>query len=324
MGGLVWWGTEGYWQYHEGISAISSVWQGGAERAAYCGRWAHPDAAGANPAEVALAAEVARKRGGPRGTAGDKPRIAILSLYDEGWGWAGSIVDSNRIAYCQRWGCEYVNANALINASRPTAWSKLTAMAHHLPHYDWLLYLDADALIMNPAVPIAAYLDRRYDFIATNDGNGFNSGAMLVQNTPWSQQWLRQLWAQEHLVTGKNLPFLYEQRAFHALLSADPSIEVKHVKYLPPCAFNSQLKKSPADKGQYVRGDFVLHFAGYHGVTKGAMLCRYAAALHREWVPLQDQQINNIPPAVARHCSSAFGVDAHLLPAAASSSEAES
>jgi len=263
-------------------------------------------------AEAALAAEVAKPRSTALGEQA-KPRVAILTLYDSTWSWAGSLVDNNRDEYAARWGYEYVNANGLINASRPTAWSKLTAMVHHLPKYDWLLYLDADALIMNPDIQIEAFLDRRYDFIATNDGNGFNSGSMLVQNTPWALWWLQQLWNQGHLVTGKNLPFLYEQRAFHALLAADPSIEAKHVKYLPPCAFNSQLKKSPFDLGQFVPGDFVLHFAGYHGLTKQVMLCRYAAALHRTWVILREDQIARIPLSVAAHCAKAFGSSAALM-----------
>lgn len=310
--GTLWWHAQGYWQFHEAVSAVSGLYQGGPGRRELCGLWSNGVGGEVQAAEAALAAEVASPRGGRTGAQG-KPNVAIISLYDNSWGWAGSLVDSNRREYAGRWGYTYVNANSLINASRPTAWSKLTAMAHHLPEYDWLLYLDSDALIMNPEVRIEEFLDRRYDFIATNDGNGFNSGAMLVQNTAWSAQWLRQLWDQDHLVTGKNLPFLYEQRAFHALLAADPSIERKHVKYLPPCAFNSQLRKSPTDPGQYVTGDFVLHFAGYHGLTKEVMLCRFVAGLHRSWVHLRDEQIARIPLPVAAHCAQMFGPDANRV-----------
>ena len=201
----------------------------------------------------------------------------------------------------------------MVDDSRPVAWSKLLAIRHYLHEFDWVFYMDSDTYIMNPDIRIEAFLDRRYDFIATNDGNGFNSGVMLIQSTDWSQRWLAALWDQDQLVTGKNLPFLYEQRAFHFLIAQDPSVEVKHIKYLPPCAFNSQLRKGPWDQSQYVDGDFVVHFAGYHGLTKEVMMCRYAGELHQEWCPFDEKLLRNIPDRLQAYCASSFGPDSSVV-----------
>lgn len=294
-----------YFQLHEAVVAVSSVLGTSSTRAAQCGQWP------SHGSEAAVGALVSSPGAGAPSA---KPRIAVLTLYSgRAWEWAGRLSDANKAAYCAKHGYTCVSGNDLVDPSRPAAWSKLLAIKHFLPDFDWVFYMDSDTFVMNASVGLEAFLDRRYDFIATNDGNGFNSGVMLVRNTAWSLQWLQDLWDQDQLVSGKGLPFLYEQRAFHALLSADPASEAAHVKYLPPCAFNSQLRKSPWDASQYNDGDFVLHFAGYHGLTKEVMLCRYAGVLHTTWCPFPPELLADVPGRVVPYCSAAFGEHSHLL-----------
>jgi len=158
--------------------------------------------------------------------------------------------------------------------SRPAAWSKILEVRKHLPRYDWLMFIDVDTLIMNPAVRLEDVADDSVDQVLAADHNGVNSGVWMVRNTPWSFTFLDELWAQDDLVKGPYL-FHYEQRAFHRLFHTDPwskqpstknaapyagAAEVRaHSKIVNQCVFNSLLP-------WYVSGDFVVHFAGLKGV----------------------------------------------------------
>ena len=51
--------------------------------------------------------------------------------------------------YAKRHGYKLINGNSLIDASRGAAWSKLYAMEQSLPNFDYVMYMDMDAVIMN-------------------------------------------------------------------------------------------------------------------------------------------------------------------------------
>lgn len=138
-----------------------------------------------------------------------KLSIGVLYLYDGspsggngndgGESWSEPLMSrviSNRKKYCDRHGYRLINANHLIDRTRPAAWSKLKAIDHYLSikndfedgiegslnsstynesqvkgavTYDYMLYIDMDVIIMNFEV-------RLEDFIlAVNTKNGDSS-----------------------------------------------------------------------------------------------------------------------------------------------------
>jgi hypothetical protein len=178
--------------------------------------------------------------------------IGILMLYsnsDGNWGPAlMKRVLKNREFYSARYKYQMVTANDLIDKTRPTAWSKLKAMDHHLYNYDYLMYIDMDIVIMNFDLKIEDFIQKAIsfsfsssqqytsttstktlsvepDFIMTEDWNGVNTGVWIVKNTGFSHWFLQTAWNQSQLIGKTNLatgiahPFEYEQRAFHFLLN---------------------------------------------------------------------------------------------------------
>ena len=68
----------------------------------------------------------------------------------------------------------------MIDASRPTAWSKILAVRAALEAgYDLVLCMDADALVMNPDVAVEELFDWERHAMFAADHNGPNSGACL-------------------------------------------------------------------------------------------------------------------------------------------------
>ena len=210
-------------------------------------------------------------------------RFAILTLCDANAGYICAASAANKRRYADLHGYDLIVSRTAADPSRPAAWSKILEVREHLPRYDWLMFIDVDTLIMNPAVRLEDIADDSVDQVLAADHNGVNSGVWLVRNTPWSFYFLDELWAQDDLVKGPYL-FHYEQRAFHRLFHTDqwskhPSTrgaapyagaaEVRaHSKIVNQCVFNSLLP-------WYVSGDFLVHFAGLKGVWECLIFFSY-------------------------------------------------
>lgn len=134
-------------------------------------------------------------------------------------------------AYASFWGYDHLlwegqeEENANLLGGRPVAWGKLLALQQALENYDYALYLDLDIAIIQPLLSLEGYVGRlegeEKDFMVAEDGNGVNTGVMLVRKSEWSKWFLRELWrVGESLVTCDCI-FYYEQRAFHHALQTE-------------------------------------------------------------------------------------------------------
>ena len=259
------------------------------------------------------------------GTVSNSLRIGIIMLYDDASGkkdssWSTELMNKvigNRIKYAKRYGYVPILANEVIDNSRPSAWSKFLAVQKYLPEFDYVMYIDMDAVIMNFDIPIEAFISKAgpcSDIIMSEDWNGPNSGVWLVKNTAWSQWFFHHAWeVGEPLVpkksemSRKKHPFEYEQRVLHYLLDSNiwsqrglskyheegASASVRaHFAVLPQCAFNSyslhpmDSRGLPNDISRYVgpqstakgsKGDFLVHFAGKKGKVKTRLMEHYLA-----------------------------------------------
>ncbi len=184
-------------------------------------------------------------------------------------------VVANRVRYCKMHGYtpivvatdvdEHARASApsVIDRGRPVAWSKFLAIQKHLPRYDYVAYVDMDAVIMQLSTPLEAFIEATgpcSDIILTEDWNGPNTGIYLVKNSPWSRWFVAHAWelglplVPKRSIGGTKHPFEYEQRVVHYLLESNvwkqrglskyrrpraaESVRA-HVSVLPQCAFNS-------------------------------------------------------------------------------------
>ena len=150
-----------------------------------------------------------------------KLSIGLLYLYDGspsggngndgGESWSEPLMSRvmlNRKKYCDRHGYHLINANHLIDRTRPAAWSKLRAIDHYLSikkdgiedsfnsttnnesqvkgavTYDYMLYVDMDVIIMNFEL-------RLEDFILaanTRNGDSTNKFPEFIMTEDWKGQ----------------------------------------------------------------------------------------------------------------------------------------
>lgn len=176
--------------------------------------------------------------------------IIILTMWDEHYAKVGAISGPNKQAYAAQHGYAFVGERTRPDPARPAAWSKIELTRRHLPHYDWAFWTDADSLIMNDAIKLESFVETEADLIITQDHSGLNAGHFLIRSTAWSARFLDEVYTQVQFL---DHPW-WEQAAMTYVLQSNPS-HAPHVAFIEQRSINAYV-------GNYVPGDFIIHFAG--------------------------------------------------------------
>ena len=173
-------------------------------------------------------------------------RIGIIQLYDDGRKGYGDLTGGVAETYCAKHGYTYVRYRELLDNSLIPTWNKLLAVIKELPDFDLVLWLDADALIVNPEQRIediiAPYPAER-DMLFSSDDMGLCAGVFFARNTPWTIEFLRSV-----LMLGE-LPdcgHLHEQKTIRSLYEQYPKVRERislipdSVIHYPYSEFNPQ------------------------------------------------------------------------------------
>ena len=238
----------------------------------------------------------------PTITRTDSPKICMTTLTDQQqadwlqrwvkWRQFDNLLAMtwpNKKSYCERHGYRLVDSSPFLDNTRPPSWSKIVAVRRLLiqekENCDWVVWLDADTVIMNPSKKFEDFLPANHDFVVTKQKLvSYNAGAWIIKNTPWSIQFLDNWWNMDEFVRVKGLSVSGDNDAlFHYLTERMPADEfAKHVVVPPRCSFNSVTKWVPPGQGKiyqanpelvkseewymheeyYHKGDLIAHVAG--------------------------------------------------------------
>ena len=191
----------------------------------------------------------------------------------------------NKLDYATKHGYHIFDASHLVDTSRPPAWTKIRAVQALLApqqNCDWVLWTDADTIIMNSDIAIESFLpsDNTHDLLVGSDnGGGYNSGVFLFRNTEWTRQFLDDWWNMNDYVRPPGFSLSGDNNALKALLRELPQFH-QHVLSPARCTFNSFAKfltlsesKTAMDQlpaqdwylseNYYHKGDFIAHTPGY-------------------------------------------------------------
>jgi hypothetical protein len=137
----------------------------------------------------------------------------------------------NHAAYAARHGYTARDSSDLlaVHTDRPPAWSKIKAVQRLLEsnQCDWVLWLDADTVIMNSTVPLESLIPSdaatatatTIDLVITTDRRfTANSGSWLLRNSPWSRQFLDDWWNSRGYVRQAGLSLSGDNDAFGHLV----------------------------------------------------------------------------------------------------------
>lgn len=165
----------------------------------------------------------------------------------------------NKKQYCEQHGYDFICGEELLDPTRPIAWTKILLVQKALdnPKYKWVFWTDADALVMNLAIPLEDLIDEDYNFILTKDFNTYNSGHFFIKNTKWSKNFLTKIYNHTECINHD----IWENMAIIKEINENEDVK-KNTKILPARLMNSYVHDSL--KNGYHKGDFIIHFAGIH------------------------------------------------------------
>ena len=131
---------------------------------------------------------------------------------------------------------------------------------------EWLLWVDADTIMLNPYVPLEIFLPPSPQFddvhlLVTNDWNGLNNGVFPVRVNQWAVELFSAIISSRYYKPDQDLTFR-DQSAMDTLLK-DKKFAA-HTVEAPQRWFNAYQGEHNETLAPYQvrRGDFLVHFAG--------------------------------------------------------------
>ncbi|CAN8065815.1 unnamed protein product [Agarophyton chilense] len=116
----------------------------------------------------------------------------------------------------------------------------------------WLLWSDADAMVINQTTPLESIIDDAYDIILSYDWLMLNAGMLLFKCSEWTKTFLSRVYNARQFDGARAL----DQSSFQEHLDNLTQVERdEHVKVIPKHAMNVYLE-------EYRAGDFLVHMAG--------------------------------------------------------------
>lgn len=106
--------------------------------------------------------------------------------------------------YARRWGWDLVLSTEDFADGRPPSWSKIPLLRSLMDQYEWVLWLDADVVIVDLEADIGNEIRSGSDLYLTehhtDGGYTANAGVMLIRSTDWARSFLDDVWARADCV----------------------------------------------------------------------------------------------------------------------------
>lgn len=202
--------------------------------------------------------------------------------------WARYTIEINR-KYAERHNYGFVVVSSPYDPKVTHAWQKIPAMIELLDRgaYEFVVYMDADAIVNKHEVPYERFLARYTGdiIVCSDEANSaglyaVNGGMVIARNTSAARTLLTQWWALRYAYP----EFAFEQWALSDIVRGKhPHIDGRVVSVAPETDFNSVYGEVLAyvrnmDTGRPDR--FVLHLMSMDDATRRAAFSR----LHTELV----------------------------------------
>lgn len=201
-------------------------------------------------------------------------KILILSAYSTHIKRYAALAVDNKTKYSSKHHYDFINVTDNFLIDREPAWSKIKFIKEHLLNYDYIFWIDADALFMRFDIKLESFLvnNEKYDMIFNleewwadtalyNNYIKFNSGVFFIKNSDFSFKFLNEVYNEKYLDG-----VFWEQSAIWEMYNNNVLDCKNHIKLLPNRTFNSFdlvfTTRTRKVECEYSKGDFICHFAG--------------------------------------------------------------
>lgn len=141
-------------------------------------------------------------------------RVCVTTAYDQAYAEMGALCEASLLAYVQAQGLDIKVVRGRVT-DRPPAWNKIKVVESLFDHgYDFVFWVDADAVVMRRDIDIRAEIEEGRDLylaahqIELRPMPGMlvrldvpNTGVMLLRNSPWMRAFLAEVWERKEYLT---------------------------------------------------------------------------------------------------------------------------
>jgi lipopolysaccharide biosynthesis glycosyltransferase len=161
------------------------------------------------------------------------------------------------VEYCEKHGYDLCEANDLFDESRPAMWSKILILEKFISKYDYIIWVDADIIIMNPSWTleyfISGFMKDKDMMLDIDSGNQINTGMWFIKNTLFSKRILSLIYNLEAIAGNYHEQGVLNELYYRNTLCLKQKCMI--IKESEQRLFNSTM---------YIHhmGDFNIHFMG--------------------------------------------------------------
>jgi hypothetical protein len=213
-----------------------------------------------------------------------RPKMKVISLacgekYIEKW----QTGISSKKNYCKKNNYEFVQEYNHLDPSRPVPWSKIKLIQRELDSADFIIWLDADTIIMNDKHRLEEYLldmNKNHILLIGQDLNAINSGVFFIKNCEQSRVFLEDVYNQTDCINAA----WWEQQA---IINIFPKYK-QHIRVIPTKfvhIFNAYYSEKCKN---FKKGCFLIHFAGMGldsniEIYEQRLQMRFVHNVHETW-----------------------------------------
>lgn len=173
--------------------------------------------------------------GEPLSTINAGARIALITLYTHHVEAYARVSETNVRRYCERHGYAYHvyrGIPAELDQGINGTWTKAWLLKRHLAEHDWVIWIDADMIFLNPARALEPWLEGRRVLLTKDVANwSVNAGLLGFRSTPENLELLQRIWRTIESVQDKS--GLYssggDQQYVNEVLQAEGLTDAEHV-----------------------------------------------------------------------------------------------
>lgn len=176
------------------------------------------------------------------------------------------------IDYCKKHNYSFIEDESIYVQEKPIPWSKLLLILKYINNYDYIVWIDADILIMNHEIKLEDIIEKYNSFqiICGSDRRMINTGMLFVKNTEFSKKFIKDVYDNiyDPLSDPNERYQNWEQGSFINLWDKNHLNCKEHIKVTEPRELNSYWYN-------FHYGDFILHGAGIRGSLLQYFLNRF-------------------------------------------------
>lgn len=130
-------------------------------------------------------------------------KIKLLTYCDTAYKDIGDVSVPVMRSYCKLHGIDFELHEKITSQHSDVYWNKISMVKQALAQYDWVIWMDADILILDKDFDCKKYLSglNDKDLVISSDFRGICMGLFFIRNCPWSISLLNTL---EYLGNIKN------------------------------------------------------------------------------------------------------------------------